>query len=143
MILVSLFVGTFSIVGVSNSQTEMPNTEILLRVFSESPDGRVELTLTEQTFSSFAQKEIKTTTPWTDGENSFKGVLIRDILIALGLPQKQYGNVKIHAYASNDYTVEIPYEDAFKYDVIIARSMNNTPLSLRTKGPLWIIYPWT
>ncbi|HSG35732.1 MAG TPA: oxidoreductase, partial [Sphingomonadaceae bacterium] len=43
--------------------------------------------------------------------------------------------------AANDYKVEIPLEDFVRYDVIFATSMNGDRLSLRDKGPIWIIYP--
>ena len=32
-------------------------------------------------------------------------------------------------------------QDFTDYPVVLAMSMDGTPLTLRTKGPLWIVYP--
>ena len=44
--------------------------------------------------------------------------------------------------ALNDYSVQVPASDAEKYPVILARTMNGKPLSVRDKGPLFLIYPF-
>ena len=45
------------------------------------------------------------------------------------------------ATAINDYSVEIPIEDYATYDVILATEMDGKKLTLRDKGPIWIVYP--
>jgi len=87
--------------------------------------------------NSFERKSIRTKTPWTNGVVHFEGFLVRDLLTAVGANQ---GNVR--AIAINEYMVEIPIEDFMKYDVIIADRKNGSPMTVREKGPLWIIYPW-
>ena len=49
---------------------------------------------------------------------------------------------KIAAVAFNDYKTEIPADDATMHDVIVARLMNNRPMPIREKGPLFIVYPF-
>lgn len=49
---------------------------------------------------------------------------------------------KITAVAFNDYKTEIPADDATMHDVIVARLMNNRPMPIREKGPLFIVYPF-
>jgi hypothetical protein len=49
---------------------------------------------------------------------------------------------RITAVALNDYRTEIPAEDATRHDVIVARLMNNRPMRIREKGPLFIVYPF-
>jgi hypothetical protein len=46
------------------------------------------------------------------------------------------------ATAINDYTVEIPLSDATEGGPILAMRMNGEIMSLRDKGPLWVIYPY-
>lgn len=46
------------------------------------------------------------------------------------------------ASAVNDYTIEFPVEDALKDGPIIAFLRNGEEMSVRDKGPLWIIYPY-
>jgi hypothetical protein len=81
---------------------------------------------------------IITMTPWTDGENRYEGVRIRDLLVKLGAD-----GTKVLADAVDDYQVEIPMEDIRDYDVIIAYAMNGAPLPVNNKGPLWVIYPYS
>lgn len=79
---------------------------------------------------------LDTHTSVTDGVQQFDGVLLRDLLRALGAEGAQ-----IRASASNDYAVEIPMSDVQKFDVIVAYSLNGAPLSPSDKGPLWLVYP--
>ncbi len=85
----------------------------------------------------FQRVTIKTHTPWTDGVTTFEGVLVRDILQAVGARGQN-----IEATAINDYSVPIPVSDVMQHDVILADTRNGTAMSVRDKGPLWIIYPW-
>lgn len=79
-----------------------------------------------------------TTTIWTDGEHEFTGVALSDFLAAVGVTS---GSLK--AYAVNDYAVEIPVSDAVKNGPIIAYAQDGAPMSMRNKGPLWIVYPFS
>ncbi|WP_395015589.1 molybdopterin-dependent oxidoreductase [Dongia sp.] len=81
---------------------------------------------------------ITTMTPWTDGENLYEGVKIRDLLQQLGAK----GDT-ILADAVDDYQVKIPIEDIQDYDVIVAYAVDGHPLPEDDKGPLWIIYPYS
>ncbi len=49
----------------------------------------------------------------------------------------------VKAFAINDYSVEIPMADFEDYPVILARRHNGKEMSVREKGPLWVIYPWS
>jgi hypothetical protein len=84
------------------------------------------------------QKTFSTQTPWYPNPVSFTGPLLRDVLAAAGAK----GN-KIMAVALNDYKTEIPFDDATKHDVIVARLMNGRPMPVREKGPLFIVYPFS
>ncbi|APZ51968.1 oxidoreductase [Salipiger abyssi] len=83
------------------------------------------------------QTSFTTRTIWTDGEQRFTGVTLHDLLAALGAT----GSV-IRATAINDYAVDIPYADWEGGGPMIAYSNNGAPMSLRDKGPLWIVYPY-
>ena len=76
-------------------------------------------------------------TPWTDGEAVFDGPLLRNILEHVGASGKT-----MHVVALNDYSAEVPIEDARELDTILALKMNGNPLSVRDKGPLFLIYPF-
>ncbi|NMM45566.1 oxidoreductase [Rhodospirillaceae bacterium KN72] len=79
---------------------------------------------------------VRTTTPWTEGEQVFEGVLFRDLAAFLGASGSQ-----VQALALNDYLIEIPTSDFEQDEVIIAYLQNGQEMSVRDKGPLWVIYP--
>jgi hypothetical protein len=81
--------------------------------------------------------EFTTTTMWTDGPQVFTGVLLLDLLTMLGVTG---GTVR--ATAINDYAVDIPVSDAVEGGPIVAYLLNGEPMSVRDKGPLWIVYPY-
>lgn len=81
---------------------------------------------------------INTESPWTEGVVEYQGVLVRDILANVGATGTSVG-----ATALNDYTVTIPVSDFQDYDVILATRRDGEVLSVRDRGPVWIIYPWT
>ena len=80
---------------------------------------------------------IETTTIWTEGVQTFEGVPLAVLMQELGA---QDG--KILATAINDYTVEIPLSDATENGPILALRMNGEDMSVRDKGPVWIVYPY-
>eukprot|EP01030_Chromulinospumella_sphaerica_P009454 gene9454-9264_t len=83
------------------------------------------------------QHTFTTRTPWYPDAVTFTGPLLRDVLAAAG----SKGNA-ITAVALNDYKTEIPMDDVHRHEVIVARLMNNRPMPIREKGPLFIIYPF-
>lgn len=115
-----------------------PTGDVVLRVsgsIANTTDGDAAL-FDMAALESLPATAVVTTTAWTEGETEFEGVLLRDLLAAVGAE----GN-SLHAIAINDYAIDIPAGDARAYDVLIAYRMNGAPMSVRDKGPLWIIYP--
>lgn len=95
--------------------------------------------LTREEFDAIEQIVVNTANDFSDGVARFEGPRARDVFAAVGAPLDGVGAF----VAANDYRVEIPLEDFVKYDVIFATSMNGKRLSLRDKGPIWIVYPMT
>jgi hypothetical protein len=83
------------------------------------------------------QRSFITMTPWDKRPIKFTGPLLRDVLAAA----KASGTI-IKAAALNDYQTSIPLEDAQKFDVILAHKMNDADIPVKTKGPLFIVYPY-
>ena len=82
------------------------------------------------------QTKLTTATDFTDGEQVFEGVLLKDLLdhvVASG--------ADLRAVALNDYTVVIPTADTTRYPVLLALLHNGETMPVRAKGPIWIIYP--
>lgn len=80
---------------------------------------------------------VTTETIWTEGEQVFRGVSLSDLMEAV-----DGQGSSIRATALNDYSVDIPMEDAQEGAALIAYELNGAPMSVRTKGPLWIVYPY-
>lgn len=81
--------------------------------------------------------EIETTTIWTEGPQVFRGVPLARLVTEV-----QAKGTVILASALNDYSVEIPLGDAVEGGPILAFEQNGKMLSVRDKGPLWLIYPY-
>lgn len=122
----------------------------------ETPEGAVVLTLTGRIRSGnhqaqgepqalfdmamlerLPQQNFTTRTPWYSQPRKFTGPLVRDVLSAA---MAQGSSLK--ATALNDYRVDIPIDDVQRYDVVLARLLDDKPMSVRDKGPLFIIYPF-
>jgi hypothetical protein len=83
------------------------------------------------------QRTFTTLTPWDKQPIKFTGPLLRDVLAAA----KATGST-IKAAALNDYQSSIPLDDSQKFDVILAHKMNDQDIPVKTKGPLFIVYPY-
>lgn len=118
----------------------------------EPPSGRVVLTISGQIthtnhnqFTQFdaamldalPQREIVTHSPWYEGPNTFSGPLLRDVLQAVGAQGQE-----LVLQALNDYRAIVPVSDAQRFDAILAQRMNGQELTVRDKGPLFLIYPY-
>ena len=91
----------------------------------------------EAMLRALGETTFETTTIWTDGVQTFTGVSLKTLLDALGVE-----GGTLEAKALNDYAVEVPVSDAVDGGPIIAYARNGKPMSIRDKGPLWIVYPF-
>lgn len=119
----------------------------------EAPAGKVLLTVTGQIgernspegaqfdfamLEKLPQHSFKTKTPWYPEPRKFTGVRLRDLLAALGAPNR----TSVSAEAINDYRATIPAEDWTEHDLLIAWRLDDAPMAVRDKGPLVVIYPF-
>jgi len=118
----------------------------------EAPEGPVVLTISGQIgvknagdtavfdaamLEALPQHSFTTRTPWYDKPVRFTGPLMADLLKAV-----QARGTVLEAVAINDYKVSIPMEDSRKFPLIVARLMNGEPMTVRDKGPLFVVYPF-
>ena len=104
------------------------------RVRSSGPRG---VTFDMPMLERLPQTSFETRTPWYPHANKFTGPLLRDVLAAAGAQ-----GTLVRAVALNDYRVDIPFEDTQRFDVLLARLLDDKPMPVRDKGPLFIIYPF-
>jgi hypothetical protein len=80
---------------------------------------------------------FSTTTPWYKEAVKFEGVPLAKLMEAVGATGD-----RIVSIALNDYSAEMPMEDARKFGVILALKRDGEYMTVRDKGPLFIIYPF-
>lgn len=80
--------------------------------------------------------EIVSFTSLTEGPQAFAGPTLSSLLDAVGARGTQ-----LRATAIDDYSIIIPVADAAEHNVVLAMDRNGTPMPLRNKGPIWVIYP--
>ncbi len=118
----------------------------------EAPKGKVVLTISgkvsqrnqgsDAVFSMemlqrLPQRSFTTKTPWYPKAVTFTGPLLRDVLAAAGASGSQ-----ITARALDDYKTTLPLSDPKNFDVILAHQIDGKTLTVRDKGPLFIVYPF-
>ncbi len=74
------------------------------------------------------------TTQWTPSA-VFQGVSGKDLVEYLDID----GDYLL-AIAHDDYEVSIPLSDLIKHDTVFAVSMDGERLSIKNKGPVWLVY---
>jgi len=138
--LAAVVLGACLALGAGAAQAlEQAKGKVLLTVTGKigeknTPDAAVfDLAMLEK----LPQQNFSTQTPWAKGPTRFTGPLLRDVLAAV----KASGST-VKALAINDYQTLIPMADASKFDMIVAYKMNGELMPVRTKGPLFIVYPF-
>jgi hypothetical protein len=135
----TVFFGAFAVGFGAANALEQPVGKVILTIsgkIAERNQGAVanfDLAMLEK----LPQQTFTTLTPWYPNPVKFQGPLLRDVLAAVKATK---GTLK--ALALNDYQTSIPFDDATQFDVIIAHHMDGEPIPVRTKGPLFIVYPY-
>jgi len=117
-----------------------------------APTGKVVLTVTGQIsrtnapqqalfdlkmIEALPQHSFTTQTPWYSTPVKFTGPKLSDVLAAVGARGKE-----IQAVALNNYQITIPVTDTQRYPVVMAWKINDQPIPIRAKGPLFIAFPY-
>ncbi|MCF2869853.1 molybdopterin-dependent oxidoreductase [Octadecabacter sp. G9-8] len=136
---VHVSLGAVLAVGLSQSAMAQDSASTLLTISGEItlPSGDDTLSLDLDALMDLPVSTFETSTIWTDGVHSFTGVSLADLAEELGIEDGQF-----IATAINDYAVEIPLSDAVEGGPIIAYLMDGEEMTVRDKGPLWVIYPY-
>jgi hypothetical protein len=118
---------------------DMPTGDVILTVTGNVTHANVgdtaqfDAAMLEKLASRTGQME----TPWTTGKVTFSGPLLRAVLDEAGADGS-----KLTVKALNDYAAEIPIADAKTLDTMLAIRMDGALMSVRDKGPLFLIYPF-
>lgn len=83
------------------------------------------------------QQSFTTSTIWTDGQVTFSGVPLKALLDSLDTTGST-----VEMVALNDYKVSMPIAELEDTAPIIATRMDGKPMSVRDKGPYWVVFPY-
>jgi hypothetical protein len=83
------------------------------------------------------QKSFVTSTIWTDRPHRYSGVLLADLLDHVAA-----GGRSVEAIALNDYRASLPLSEITDEAPLLAYRIDGTAMSVRDKGPIWVIYPF-
>lgn len=85
---------------------------------------------------SIGMTVLTTSTPWESGRFRFEGVLLSRILSTVGAT-----GTTLTVQGLDGYQVDVPAKDSREFEVILALKRDGAWMSVRDKGPIWIIYP--
>lgn len=109
--------------------------EVFLEISGAVKGGPVRLSRAE--IEKLPMHKIRTHTPWHSDVPEFEGVLMRDLLNAVEAKGGQ-----IYVTAINKYATTVPMDDFTAYDAILAYKKDGKYMSVREKGPFFIVYPY-
>lgn len=89
------------------------------------------------TLDAMASSTLSTSTPWTRGVQTFEGFPLATLLEAV-----QAHGTTVKAIALNDYSATLPLDDSLAAGAFVAVRQNGEPMSIRDRGPLWIVFPY-
>ena len=135
----ALALGTLTAVGAAAQDLGSAEGDVILTVSGgiENTNGDGTASFDLAMLQAMEPVTIETSTIWTEGPQTFTGVPLATLMETVGAT----GDT-ISATAINDYAVEIPREDWVEGGPIVAYLNNGEEMSVREKGPLWVIYPF-
>jgi hypothetical protein len=120
--------------GPAYSQTK-PILTIDGLISKNAVDGTA--TFDRPSLEALGMEGFETKSPWYTGLVKFEGPSMSSVLNHVGAT-----GTTLVVQALNDYTTEIPMDDFKRFRVILAMKRNGEYMSVRDKGPLFIVYPY-
>lgn len=102
-----------------------------------STTGGEATTVSFEELTKLPETEFYTSTPWTDGVQKFRGVDFDVLLDTYGITADT-----VRVSALNDYSVMIPASVLRDDNAILVYLQNDAEMSVRDKGPFWVVFPY-
>lgn len=128
---VKLFVLVFGVIGLLASPAFADGSLQLGKT------GGTPVTVSMEKLMKMPATEFYTSTPWTSGVQKFRGVDFKLLLDTYDITAQ---TVRISAL--NDYSVMVPASVLRTDGAILAYHLNDGEMSIREKGPFWLVFPF-
>jgi hypothetical protein len=115
--------------------TDKPILTVTGKISVTNKDGTAQFD--RAMLEAIGETSFSTSTPWYKEPVKFEGVPMAKLLDAVGATGD-----RIVSVALNDYSAEMPMEDARKFGVILALKRDGEYMTVRDKGPIFIVYPF-
>lgn len=104
---------------------------------NEQQHTQLDFTLSE--LQALTQADMTTAHPWSAEPRRYRGV---DMISLLNNLFSQKNILSLQLEALNDFSVVVNWDQISSYSPILAWQENKQTMSLRNKGPLWLILPF-
>ncbi len=135
MFLKTLFFVLPLIVMAGQSVSVSADTTMSLNISAADAEAPISLTLED--LDAMPQVSFTTSTIWTDGVVEFSGVPLKALLESVAAD-----STTVEMVALNDYKVAMPLAQLEDSAPIVATRMNGAVMSVRDKGPFWVVFPY-
>lgn len=102
----------------------------------ETPSGK-QIHLTREDLQALPQTQFTTSTPWTLKAHTYQGPKL-----SLVIDKFEQPITSIQVFAYNGYAIDMKASEWQQYPFILAMQQDGKALTLRNKGPLWILLPF-
>ncbi len=124
--------------SIGNRQAADASNKLLNINTAQASQCNGDIALDAKALLALPQQRFATKHTWAEQAETFSGPLLQDVL-SMACPNTQISRLMLRAI--NDYSVEMDFNKIRHYKPIIALSVNGKRLSVRNKGPLWIMLP--
>ena len=108
--------------------------KVLLGIHSNSEQVSEQYTLGQ--LQQLPQYEMRVKLPWTNETHTYSGPYLEDVLLMANVSGQW-----LTMYALDHYQISFHFQRIKKYKPILALRIDEKLLTIRTKGPLWVILP--
>ena len=124
----------------AKAELPKPKGQVLLTISGQIRETNIngQAAFDREMLENMGMVAFETETPWTEGQVEFAGVPFDRLLDSVA----PAGSIA-KARAANDYSADIPLPTLRETGAILAMRLNGENMTLRDKGPLWIVFPWS
>lgn len=118
----------------ASSVVKQDDTLLSIQVAQDSDCNSSGALLTEEHILALPQQQFTTLHKWSPVAQTFSGPLLEDVL---NIYCKDVTSIELSAL--NNYSLTLDFKLTKQYQPIVAHSINGNRLSIRDKGPLWVM----